>query len=211
MIVATNLSYTYPYNDTPALRELSFTIPEGSLACILGNNGSGKSTLLLILAGLFKPQGDLRILGHKFPEEAALARRQTAFLPQEPDLYILGSTLGEDLRLSLPPGDQAALARAEDLATRFGLAELMERPTHNLSHGEKRKLCLASALAAAPRLLLMDEPHAGLDAPGRLKLKHIIADNRAQGITQVIGTHDFNLLEDIADVRLILERGALIA
>lgn len=210
MIVATDLSYAYPDNEMPALRGLGFGIPEGALACVLGNNGSGKSTLLLILAGLLKARGDLRVMGHKFPEEAAFARKQSAFLPQEPDLYILGSTLGEDLRLSLRPGDAAALARAEELAARFGLAGLMDRPTHNLSHGEKRKLCLASALAAAPRLLLMDEPHAGLDAPGRLELERIIAQNRSQGITQVIATHDFNLLENLADVRLVLDRGELI-
>ena len=204
MITAENLRYTYPQNDAPTLRSLSFHIPEGSLACILGNNGSGKSTLLHILAGLLKPQGDLRIMGHKLPEEANLARGQLAFLPQEPDLYILGSTVREDLFLSFKKDDRAARDRAEELAARFGLTALMERFTHTLSHGEKRKLCLASALAKAPRLLLMDEPYAGLDAPGISELQRIIADNHTQGITQVISLHNPELLPLPAEVSLNL-------
>lgn len=207
MIDIKNLSYAYPHSDTPALRGLSLSIPEGALVCLLGNNGSGKTTLLHVLAGLLQAQGALRILGHDLPQDADKARRELALLPQEPDLYILGSTVAEDLNLSLPQNDPTAKDRATALADRFGLSALLDRPVHALSHGEKRKLCLASALAAAPRLLLMDEPFAGLDWPAMLELRHIIADNKAKGITQIISLHDLEFLGDLADLCLALRQG----
>ena len=207
MIDTENLSYTHPHSDTPALRGLSLHIPAGALVCLLGNNGSGKTTLLHVLAGLLQAQGVLRILGHDLPQDADKARRELALLPQEPDLYILGSTVAEDLNLSLPQNDSAAQDRAVALANRFGLSALLDRPVHALSHGEKRKLCLASALAAAPRLLLMDEPFAGLDFPAMLELRRIVADNKAQGITQIISLHDLELLGNLADLCLVLRKG----
>ena len=210
MIDIKNLSYTYPHNAAPALRGLSLRIPEGALVCLLGNNGSGKTTLLHILAGLLQAQGVLRILGHELPRDADAARRELALLPQEPDLYILGSIVAEDLNLSLPPNDPTAQDRAVALAHRFGLSTLLDRPVHALSHGEKRKLCLASALAAAPRLLLMDEPFAGLDFPAMLELRRILADNKARGITQIISLHDLELLGDLADLCLVLRKGELV-
>ncbi len=209
MIETENLSYTYPHSQSPVLRNLSLHIPTGALACLLGNNGSGKTTLLHVLAGLLKPQGTLRLWGQDPPQDAAKAGAAPALLPQEPDLYILGSTVAEDLNLSLNAHDAAAKERAAALADRFGLAPLLERPVHALSHGEKRKLCLASALAAAPRLLLMDEPFAGLDFPASLELRRILADNQARGITQVVSLHDLELLGDLADVCLILRQGEL--
>ena len=209
MIEAENLNYTYPQSDAASVRGLSLRIPEGSLVCLLGNNGSGKTTLLHILAGLLRAEGHLRIMGRAFADGADKIRAALALLPQEPDLYSLGSTVAEDLRLSLAAGDEAALARAEDLAGRFGLYRLMDKPVHALSHGEKRKLCLASALAAAPRLLLMDEPLAGLDYPAALELRHILAAGKAQGITQVVSLHDLELLGDVADLCLVLQEGGL--
>lgn len=209
MIETENLNYAYPQNNTPAVRDLTLRIPEGSLTCLLGNNGSGKTTLLHILAGLLKAKGHLRIMGRTFADSAAEIRAILALLPQEPDLYILGSTVAEDLSLSSAPGDAPARARAEELAARFGLGRLMDKPVHALSHGEKRKLCLASALAGAPRLLLMDEPLAGLDYPAALELRRILAANKAQGITQVVSLHDLEMLGDLADLCLVLQEGGL--
>ena len=209
MIETENLNYTYPQNHAPSVRDLSLSIPEGALACLLGNNGSGKTTLLHILAGLLKAEGALRILGRSFADGADEIRAALALLPQEPDLYILGSTVAEDLRLSSARDEAAALARAAELAGRFGLEALMDKPVHALSHGEKRKLCLASALAGAPRLLLMDEPFAGLDYPAALELRRILIANKAQGITQVVSLHDLELLGDVADLCLVLQDGGL--
>jgi biotin transport system ATP-binding protein len=209
MIKAENLSYTYPQNSVPSVRGLTFNISEGNLVCVLGNNGSGKTTLLHILAGLLKAEGCLNIMGSTFAEKTDELRAGLALLPQEPDLYILGSTVAEDLSLSPAWSNAATKDRAMDLAGRFGLDRLMERPVHTLSHGEKRKLCLASALFVAPRLLLRDEPLAGLDYPAKLELRRIIAMGRTQGITQIISLHDLEMLGDLADACLVLREGEM--
>ncbi len=189
---------------------ISFRANPGSLVCILGGNGSGKSTLLHVLAGLLKPEGQVSVLGYRLPEEVDRLRPDLAYLPQEPDAYILGSTVLEDLCLGLAPGVEEARSRALELAGRFGIASLLDRPVQQLSHGEKRKLCLASALTARPRLLLMDEPESGLDYSGILELRRIIKDNKAAGLSQVLVLHDLDVLGDLPDLFLVLESGRLV-
>ncbi|MCL1888916.1 MAG: energy-coupling factor ABC transporter ATP-binding protein [Desulfovibrionaceae bacterium] len=208
MIQARSLSFSYPEAVRPALDDISFQVEGGNLCMLVGMNGSGKSTLLGILAGLFEPEGgELRVAGISLPDADGRFRGKAALVPQDADLYILGSLVEEDLFLGLDPTDEEKHRRAHDLAGRFGLANLLDRPAHTLSYGQKRKLCLASALASGPELLLLDEPFSGLDHPSSMALREILADNRAAGLTQVIGGHDLDLAADLADYFILLEEG----
>ena len=151
MIETENLSYTYPHSQSPVLRNLSLHIPTGALACLLGNNGSGKTTLLHVLAGLLKPQGTLRLWGQDPPQDAAKAGAAPALLPQEPDLYILGSTVAEDLNLSLNAHDAAANLRGKRVfPIRPGDIQADERHHIRAEKTERDAPCVPEGAAVHP-------------------------------------------------------------
>lgn len=222
MIEAHSLFFSYPDAASASLRGISFTIPTGSLACFAGANGSGKSTLLCLLAGLFVPtpgpgqkklvSPPLRVGEALSPGDEKLMRKQAALVLQDPERHILGATVSEDLYLGLPPDDGTpgcARRRACEAARRLGLEGNMDSFVDELSYGQKRKLCLATALARSPRLLLLDEPFSGLDYPAILEMRRILVANREAGITQIIATHDLEPLADIADYLVLLQKGTL--
>lgn len=203
VIAARSLCFGYS-PDRNVLHDLEFTLSEGRILGLAGANGAGKSTLLCLLAGLFTPaSGTLSIGGHDVAAQAGQVRLQATLVPQEADLSIIGSTIEEDLCLGLPS------ERREDalnLAQRLGLPP-PETQVHHLSYGQKRKLCLAAALLRHPRLLLLDEPFAGLDYPGIREMRAMLRTNRCQGLTQVAAVHELEPLADLADLWLVLENG----
>jgi biotin transport system ATP-binding protein len=209
---ASSLFFRHPGAAEDTLKDLTFSIREGEMLCLLGENGSGKSTLLALLAGLFaQREGRLTVAGNELPREASRLRGRVALVPQNPDVYILGSLVEEDLLLALDAGDEEGKKRALDFARIFGLEHALTRPVHTLSHGQKRSLCLASALAAQPEILLLDEPFAGLDYPSSLAMREALARNRAARLTQVVVGHDLDLMADLADSFMLLHDGTIVA
>ncbi|MDL2210635.1 energy-coupling factor ABC transporter ATP-binding protein [Desulfovibrio sp. OttesenSCG-928-O18] len=209
---ARSLFFRHPGADRDTLKNLDFTIREGELVCLLGVNGSGKSTLLALLAGLFpQASGSLSVAGYELPRESFKLRGTVALVPQDPDVYILGSLVEEDLLLGLERDDEKSRERALGFARLFGLGDALAQPVHTLSYGQKRKLCLASALAARPKIMLLDEPFAGLDHPAAMAMREALARNKAAKLTQVVVGHDLDLMADIADAFLLLKDGEIIA
>lgn len=213
MITIENCSYRHRQQsreEKDALRDVSFSVERGALLCLAGPNGSGKSTLLGLLAGLLTPtSGRVIVGGHASPGAEDDIRKVVALVLQEADLQVLGATVEEDLLLGSPPGDEDAARIAREHASRLGIAHLMERPVSALSHGEKRKLCIAAQLAGGPQVLLLDEPFSGLDYPGILEMRSILAANREAGLTQIVSTHDLEPLADMTDSLVLLSRGTL--
>ncbi len=210
MIEAGSLCFRHPGTDADTLNALSFTVAAGQVCCLAGVNGSGKSTLLTLLAGIFPPtSGTLRVAGFELPRESFRLRGKVALVPQDPDVYILGSLVREDLLLGLAPDDADGRNRALAFARVFGLEETLDQPVHTLSYGQKRKLCLASALSGRPSLLLLDEPFAGLDYPAAMAMRDALVRNKAAGLTQVVVGHDLDLMADIADAFLLLAGGSI--
>lgn len=208
MLDIRDLSFMHAGASANSLEALEFSLDEGSLLCLCGINGSGKSTLLSLLAGLQRPtEGTLTVAGSVCPGAERDVRRAAALLLQDADMQILGSTVGEDLCLSLDPDDVGALASTRDLARRFGLEAHWDSPVHTLSYGQKRKLCLAGALLSGPRLLLLDEPFSGLDHPAIMELRGLLSAHKAAGLTQVVSVHDLEPVIDLADRLLVLDGG----
>ena len=203
MITANALHFAHA-PDTPILHDVCFALEKGRILGLVGPNGAGKSTLLSILAGLLPPtSGILRIHGLDAVNNGETIRRKTALVLQEADLTIIGSTIEEDICLGLP---------AEQREEALNMAALLrlpapETPTHTLSHGQKRKLCLAAALLRRPELLLLDEPFAGLDYPGAREIRTMLQANKADGLTQIVAVHDLEPLADLADIWLVLGQG----
>jgi biotin transport system ATP-binding protein len=195
---------TYSYHASNAVAHVAFTLDKGQILGLVGPNGAGKSTLLALLAGLLTPSsGTLLVAGKDALQDVEAVRRTTALVLQEADLTIIGTTIGEDICLGLAPERRD---EALDLAARLRLPD-PETPVHTLSHGQKRKLCLATALLRRPELLLLDEPFAGLDYPGIREIRAMLQVNRDNGLTQVIACHDLEPLADLADLWLALSGG----
>ncbi len=214
-IEITNLKYRYR-DGTEALRGISFGVSPGECIALLGPNGSGKSTLLLHLNGLLpeKIAGDsaVKING------AALAagnletiRRQVGLVFQDPDDQLFCPTVAEDVAFGpqqLGLSEAEIAARVKLSLAQVGLAGFELRATHHLSHGEKRRACLAGVLACQPAVLVLDEPTSDLDPRGRREFKALLREIPA---TKVIATHDLELAVELCARTIILDHGEIIA
>lgn len=182
------------------LRGLDFTVYEGEIFCILGGNGSGKSTALAAAAGLCRIYaGSIRVFGRKLQDygNQSLYRECLALLPQDVQTAFLANTVREEL------GD----AGAERSELPFDFSCLLERHPYDLSGGQQQMLALAKALAAKPRLLLLDEPTKGLDACAKNGVVRVMKRLRDSGVTVVTVTHDAEFAAACADRCAMFFRG----
>lgn len=194
-----------------ALRGLDLEVGEGRVFGLLGPNGSGKTTTLLLLLGLLRPtRGTATVLGH--PAGHREARRRTGFLPEETYLYefLTGAeTLDLVGRLhGMPRAERRR--RGEELLERTNMWEARNRRLGTYSKGMARRIGLAQALMASPRLLVLDEPTSGLDPVGNREVKDLLREEAARGVSVLLSSH---LLADVADVCddiAILHRGRTI-
>jgi cobalt/nickel transport system ATP-binding protein len=207
----------YRYHDgTEALRGVSLRVEPGECVGLLGPNGSGKSTLLLHLNGILpeKPgrDGAVRILGQPLaPDHLATVRRQVGLLFQDPDDQLFCPTVREDVAfgpLQLGLAQAEIDARVHAALDRVGLHGFDSRATHHLSHGEKRRACLAGVLACEPSILVLDEPTSDLDPRGRREFKALLREIPA---TKLIATHDLELVVELCSRVIVLDRGEIVA
>lgn len=203
-------SFGLAVNGKDLVRNATFDAPARGLVLLEGPSGSGKSTLLAAIAGLFpngnvETRGALDVLGR----DAALgphAPDAVAFVPQDPrDALLAADVLGEvAFRLeNLGVPEEEGLARARDALARLGLASMECRESATLSGGEARRVAIASALAARPRVALFDEPFAGLDAAWRARVADDLAE-LAREACVVVAEHRTAPLAPRADVRVHL-------
>ena len=182
-LTLTDVDFTYPGADHPALRgvTLSFEWPEFTV--IVGHNGSGKSTLALLLAGAEPGSGTREgggVLG---------AVGGTALVGQRSELLVLGQSVAEDVTWGMNAEHIAGLD-LEELLERVGLAGLADADPRSLSGGQLQRLALAGALARSPRLLISDESTAMIDRAGRAEMLDLLASLPERGIAVVHITHD---------------------
>ena len=214
-IEITNLTYRY-HDGTEALRGISFRVEPGECVALLGPNGSGKSTLLLHLNGILPEKlsgnGAVNILGEPVgAQNIETIRRQVGLVFQDPDDQLFCPTVAEDVAFG---PQQLGLSAAETSArvhlslAQAGLVGFEQRSTHHLSHGEKRRVCLAGVLACEPAILILDEPTSDLDPRGRREFKALL---RKIPATKLIATHDLELAVELCARTIILDRGQIIA
>ncbi|MEJ2746201.1 MAG: ABC transporter ATP-binding protein, partial [bacterium] len=202
--------YSYP-GKIPALCGVDLTIEQGSRVAVIGANGTGTSTLLAMLDALIFPdKGGIKAFGEMLTERALndvafsrAFRSRVGFVFQNPDVQLFCPTVREDiifgpLQLGVLPIEVEV--RLDTLARNFKIAHLLERPPHQLSIGEKRKVAIASVLAVRPEVLLLDEPTAGLDPKTTRDIIDLILAESAAGKTIVTATHDMHIVEEIADM-----------
>ena len=181
-----------------ALKPVSFSLADGECLAVRGPSGSGKSTLLRAIADLDPNEGEVRLDGALRETFAAPEwRRRVVYLAAEPGWWA-----------DTPAEHFPSRPEADDLAQALGLApELLDRPLVQLSTGERQRLALARALARHPRVLLLDEPTAALDARSRELAEALLAEHRQKGLSLLWVTHDPEQAARVAQRLLTLENG----
>jgi ABC-2 type transport system ATP-binding protein len=193
------------FDRTRAVDGVSLAVPAGSIYGLLGPNGAGKTTTLRILLGIIDPSsGTRRILGHEQPLDAA---SEVGYLPEERGLYpamhardaiaFIGALRGLPLR--------EGRRRADQLLNEHGLADWARKPIRNLSKGMAQTVQLLGTIIHGPRLIVLDEPFAGLDAINQGRLEDLIRREARGGATIIFSTHV------IAHAERLCERIAIIA
>ncbi len=194
-----------------ALRGLSLDIPAGHVYGLLGPNGSGKSTTLKILLGLVTPtSGSSEIFG--VPSHQVASRAEVGFLPENPYFYkfLTGaetiSFYGKLCGLS----GRHLRERVKDLLETVGLTEAGERRISGYSKGMLQRIGLAQALVHDPRLLILDEPTAGVDPAGSRQIRDLILQLKDRGKTILLTSHLLEQVQEVCDRVGILARGRLV-
>ena len=196
---ATEVTYRYPHTARDAVVGASLAVRRGELVAVVGPNGAGKSTLGLVLAGALEPSsGQVARPGH------------VAYVFQYPEHQFVGRSVSDEVRSSLRarglPADEIERA-VEALLDRAGLAALAAANPFTLSHGQKRRLSVATALAADPDGLILDEPTFGQDERQAVLLLDALDGLRAEGRAIVAITHDLTLVADRATRVVALDGG----
>jgi ABC-2 type transport system ATP-binding protein len=198
-----------------ALTDVSFTVPDGQILCIMGPNGAGKSTLLRVLAGLLAPSaGSATVAGLSVADSTADFRRQVAFVVGDERSFQWQVSGRENLLYfaalhGLAPRE--ASRRAGELLDRVGLAAAADRRFREYSRGMRQRMAIARGLLGAPRVLLLDEPTLGLDPRGARDLRLFLRDEiiRGAGRTAVVCSNDPTEARALADRVIFLDKGRL--
>ncbi|WP_291317000.1 ATP-binding cassette domain-containing protein [Desulfuromonas sp.] len=215
MLKIENLHYTYE-DGTPALNGIDLEIGRGEFLAVLGSNGSGKTTLIKHLNGLLRPTLGRVLLDGK-PIERVEDREvfsRIGIVFQDPNDQLFASTVEEDVafgptNMGLPPGE--VKERVHRALHMVGMQDFARKAVHALSHGQKKRICVAGILAMEPQVIILDEPTAGLDPMGVHSLMHLLEDlNKKQGITMIMATHVVDLVPLFMSKIAILSRGQML-
>ena len=207
------VSFRYPDGNL-GLNGCSLAIRRGSRNALIGANGSGKTTLFQHANGLFRPQsGTLRYAGDALDySRTGLRRLRSAvgLVFQNPDQQLFSASVREDVSfgpLNLGLDIETVRRRVEDSLRAVSMTDYADRPVHNLSFGQKKRVCIAGVLAMEPQLLILDEPMAGLDQTMRAELLAVLDDLHARGITLLLATHDIDFAYRWADAIHLMDGG----
>lgn len=217
-ILATkNLSYSYD-GESSALDNINIEIPKGKITAIMGGNGAGKSTFFLNLNGVLKPDagevyfdGKPVVYNKKGIKEM---RKEIGIVFQDPNDQLFSSSVRKDIsfgaiNLGLP--EDEVKKRVDAAIQSVGIKELELRPTHALSYGQKKRVAIAGVLVMEPKVIILDEPTAGLDPAGVSEIMSLLLEiNKSMGISIVIATHDIDIIPLYCDYTFVFDKGTVI-
>lgn len=208
----TDLVKKYP-TGTEALKGVSLDIPDGEFFGLLGPNGAGKSTLIHCSTGLANPtSGSIEVFGNDAVNDYREAREAVGLAPQEINLdWFL--TVEETLDLHggyFGMGKKDRRERVDELLESFSLTDKKDNRTRELSGGMKRRVVLARALMHRPRLLILDEPTAGVDVELRLELWHYVKQVNTEGTTILLTTHYLEEAEQLCSRIAFINGGEIV-
>ncbi|MBD1399830.1 energy-coupling factor ABC transporter ATP-binding protein [Pelovirga terrestris] len=209
--------YRYP-DGSKGLDDCTLMIAEGERTAILGANGAGKTTLLLHTNGLLRPQQgevryDDRLLSYRRAELIRL-RTDIGMVFQNPDSQLFSASVREDVAfgpLNLGLSADEVGHRVDRALAAVHLNDCAHKPVQHLSFGQKKRVCLAGVLAMHPRVLILDEPMAGLDPAMQREFLSLLDELHASGLSVLLATHDLDFAYQWSDTMVIMDAGKCVA
>ncbi|MDO5714101.1 MAG: energy-coupling factor transporter ATPase [Tissierellia bacterium] len=221
MLTLKNVSYIYS-PDTPfakkALDNINLTLEEGEFIGLIGHTGSGKSTLVQLLNGLLKPTtGDIYVEGESLRETKSLKhiRQKIGLVFQYPEYQLFEETVEKDIAfgpINLGCNKEEIKRRVKESMEAVGLSyeDMKDRSPFELSGGQKRRVAIAGVLAMEPKVLVLDEPTAGLDPHGRDEILSEVKELfKKKGITIILVSHSMEDVADLADRMIVMYKGTI--
>lgn len=216
MLKAINLSYQYE-DGTSALQNIHFDTSKGRVIGVIGSNGAGKSTLFKCLTGLVKPKsGEIQLASQalKYDKKSIQQLRQQVNLVfQDPEKQIFFPRVYDDVAFG-PRNLKWTESEVNDRVTasieKTGLQDLVEKPVHYLSYGQKKRVAISGILAMNCQVIIFDEPEAGLDPSMKKRMLGIMNELAAQGKTIIISSHNMDLIYELTDYVYVLHKGQLL-
>ncbi len=218
-----HLTHTYSAGSAfqaTAVHDVSLTIDDGEFVCIVGHTGSGKSTLVQHLNGLLKPTGgQILVDGEDLNDEHADRRRirqKVGLVFQYPEYQLFEETIAKDIAFG--PKNQGLSEDEIDQRVRRAMAHVhldydkyADRSPFDLSGGQMRRVAIAGVLAMEPRVLILDEPAAGLDPRGRDRILGMLGElHREGGVTIVMVSHSMDDCARLATRMIVMSKGELV-
>ncbi len=207
-----NLNKVYP-NKLAALNHIELVVKQGDFFALLGPNGAGKSTTIGIICGLVnKTSGSVKVFGHDIDTDSEAAKTCIGIVPQETNFSQFETPLEIVVNQAGFYGikRRIALERAKKYLGKLGLMEKCHEPSRYLSGGMKRRLMIARALVHEPKMLILDEPTAGVDVELRRSMWDFLIEINQQGVTIVLTTHYLEEAENLCKNIAIIDQGNII-
>jgi ABC-2 type transport system ATP-binding protein len=213
MLGITGLTKTYP-SGVQALRGINIEIPSGMFG-LLGPNGAGKTTLMKIAATLLEPDsGGVEIDGVDLIADKKAARRMIGYLPQEFGLYptlTAEQTLNYLAKLKGVADDKEREALIDALFERVNLSSARKQKVGGFSGGMRQRLGIAQALIGQPKLIIVDEPTAGLDPEERVRFHNLLSEIAGENTVVILSTHIVSDVSNLCERMAIMRQGEIIA
>ena len=206
-----DLSYAYP-DGHAALHGVTLHIEPCEKVALVGPNGAGKSTLILHLNGILTGKGSLKVAGLPVVKEnLGKVRARVGLVFQNPDDQLFSPTVYDDVAFGplyqgLPP--QEVRQRVLEALKVVNMSDYVQRVSHHLSVGEKKRIAIATVLSMQPEVLVLDEPTAGLDPRSRRSLIRLLDE---LPITMLVSTHDMLMVREIFPRMVIMDEGHIVA
>lgn len=207
------LTHVFP-NEIIAINNINLSIQAGEFVIIAGANGSGKTVLIRHFNGLFLPtKGKVLLEGESITKDLTNARKKIGLIFQNSDTQIVGQTVAEDVAFgpeNLNLSRQEVDERVEHALEAVGLSALARQQPHTLSGGQKRRLAIAGVLAMKPKIIVFDEPFAGLDYQGIVQVLNQIVSLHHNKHTIILVTHELEKVLAHANRLIVMEKGRIV-